>query len=640
MCGIIGSVNKPIDQSVLETISHRGPDGRGWFQHESTCLGHVRLSIQDVSDRASQPFFSKDKQTILVFNGEIYNHWDIRKELEEVDFVSTSDTETVLEGYLKYGKAIFEKLNGIFALCIYDIIRQEVIIARDRFGIKPLYYKLDNNQLQFASELKAIDLGNDELDFKSISNYIRFLWSPGRRTPAINVEKLLPAEMLTVNLSSGELTSAKELFVKGRFDGNRQSTSEDELIDQAESLLIQAVERQLLSDVPVGFFLSGGLDSSLLVAMARKLNPEKKIQCFTIDTSSFAGSEGFSNDLDYAKLVAEHLNVDLEVVSADVNIVKDFDRMIWFLDEPQADPAPLNVYNISQCAAKMGYKVLIGGAGGDDIFSGYRRHQMLRYERWVSLMPSPLLKLAGAVGKMLIKPTSPGKRRIRKVIDTLNRPKSQRLFTYFDWMDWEVTKNLFTPKIKAYLDSTDPYEFFGEKLGEIPNERNLLNRMLHLEMNTFLVDHNFNYTDKMGMAAGVEIRVPFLDNDLVDFTYSLPPELKLNGNTTKYILKKVAERYLPHDVIYRPKAGFGAPVRTWITNDLRDFVSERLSKERVEERGIFDYQALSTLIQRNIHNQIDVSYPIWAILAIDSWVDQFYLKNENVPQMPVTEQND
>lgn len=624
MCGIIGSINHHLGKESLFRIAHRGPDDSGWFEHKNVTLGHVRLSIQDVSEMAHQPFLSKDGNTVMVFNGEIYNHWEIRKGLEErgVNFKSTSDTETVLEGYLMFGTQVFEMLNGIFALCIYDLLTEKAVLVRDRFGVKPLYYSFEDNKFQFSSELKALEFDANELDYESIANYVKFLWSPGKGTPSKQVKKMLPGELMTIYNDNAKIIINSEVIQSKKFDGTRLLATEEELVDTLDSLLVQAVQRQLLSDVPVGFFLSGGLDSSLLVAIARKLNPSLDLQCFTIDTTAFSKSEGFSNDLDYAQLVANHLDVKLEVVTSEVEIAKDFDRMIWHLDEPQADPAPLNVLNISKRAAEMGFKVLIGGAGGDDVFSGYRRHQMLQYEAIISKIPHSIQKaICGCIN--LIKPNTPNKRRLKKILGTLSKPKKDRLFAYFDWLDWSIVKSIFKSDINDKLNALDEYSFFRTKINEIPKEHNSLNQMLHLEMSSFLIDHNFNYTDKMGMAVGVEIRVPFLDNDLVDFSYSIPPELKLKNNVTKYILKKVAERYLPNEVIYRSKAGFGAPVREWIINDLQPLIEERLSFERLEKRGIFDSKTVLELIQSNREGKIDASYSIWALLAIESWLIQF-----------------
>ena len=624
MCGILGAINLSVKKNTLNLIKHRGPDDSGWFYHKQVSLGHVRLSIQDTSKLAHQPFLSKDGKMVLIFNGEIYNHWEIRKVLENngIVFRSRSDTETILEGYLIYGNKIFEMLNGIFSICLYDLLNEKIVLVRDRFGVKPLYYSYNSKTFQFSSELKTINFDPLQLDHATISNYIKFLWSPGVGTPSKQIRKMLPGEICTVTQENGSIKKISEFINVSKFDGSRNHSSEAELVDKLDFLLNQAVRRQLLSDVPLGFFLSGGLDSSLLVAIARKLNPKDKIQCFTIDSTSFARSEGFSNDLDYAKKVAKQLNVDLEIVSSNVDIVNDFDRMIWHLDEPQADPAALNVFNISQRAASMGYKVLIGGTGGDDIFSGYRRHQLSIYEKNISKIPQFVLNLLG-IFKNLFTPSTPNKRRLNKILSTFNKPKKDHLFAYFDWMEWDKVKRLFNKDLQSDLDSIDEYGYFRTIIEDIPDEPSFLNQMLHLEMNSFLVDHNFNYTDKMGMAAGIEIRVPFLDNDLVDFSLKLPPELKLNKSCTKYILKKVAERYLPNEVIYRSKTGFGAPVRKWITQDLFPLLEHRLSKDNIEKQKIFDYNQVWNLITNNKKGKIDASYSIWAILAIDSWYRQF-----------------
>ena len=627
MCGILGSINQPLDNDSLKIIKHRGPDSEGLYAHGLFNLGHVRLSILDLSSDADQPYVSKSGNLIIVFNGEIYNHWELRRDLENkgVEFRTTSDTETIIEGFELEGISFINKLNGIFAFALLNKSKNELLISRDRFGIKPLYYDLTDEKLLFASELKAIASLNQEINIKALSNYLRFLWSPGIDTPFEGIKKLLPGEIIKLSLEKDKLISERSFLQVPTFNGSRLLKSEEELISDLEKLLLQAVDRQLLSDVPVGFFLSGGLDSSLLVAMAKKLRPNEALQCFTIDTTTFSKSEGFSNDLNYAKLVADYLKVDLEIIPSEVDIAQEFDKMVWYLDEPQADPAPLNVYNISKRAKRMGYKVLIGGAGGDDLFSGYRRHQLISFEQIVQSFPQVIHKMISYLS--FFKPTTPAKRRLLKLLKTFNHKKANRLFTYFEWLEWEKVIDLFNKDYHQQLKDLDEFDFFKQKLQEIKEEKALLNQMLYLEQKTFLVDHNFNYTDKMGMAAGVEIRVPFLDNDLVNFSYQIPPGLKLKGKETKYLLKKVAEKYLPHEVIYRSKAGFGAPVRKWITEDLADMLEERLNEKAIQEHGIFSYPSVRKLIDQNKSNEIDASYPIWAILAIDSWYRQF-VKNE------------
>ena len=311
MCGIIGFLNINVeDERYLEIASHRGPDDKGVYIGKNIILGHNRLSILDLSENGHQPFISKDDKFILVFNGEIYNHWEIRKELRNLgyNFNSTSDTETLLNGYRHFGKGILNKLNGIFSFAIFDKEKNQLFIARDHFGVKPLYYYHKHEQFAFASEFKTIwstNFFDIELNKNALPNYLNFLWSPGQNTPFKYLKKLLPGHYICLDLEDPNIVAQPQKYYEIPFIGKYSHESENELIDKLDILLQNAVKRQLLSDVPVGFFLSGGLDSSLLVAIARKLSPEKKIQAFTIRVDIDKGDEGFVDDLYYAKKVAK-----------------------------------------------------------------------------------------------------------------------------------------------------------------------------------------------------------------------------------------------------------------------------------------------------------------------------------------------
>jgi len=627
MCGIIGAIGKveEIHKNAISFIAHRGPDSEGSFMQKGLLLGHTRLSIQDLSENGNQPMFSSDGRYVIIFNGEIYNHQELRKELlSDIKFKSKGDTETVLYGYIKYGVDILKKLNGIFALAIFDKKTEDIIIARDHFGVKPLYFYQDNERFLFGSEIKSFLTFNIDkaISIESLSNYVSFLWSPGYMTPFAHVQKLLPGNFLKFNISKfAECNSIA--FYKEEYHQFKKSYSEEALIDQLEEKLLHAVERQMLSDVPVGFFLSGGLDSSLLVAMARKLYPKRKFNCYTIDVGKTnANSEGFSEDLFYAKEVAKILNVDLNVVKADIDIVGLFDKMIWHLDEPQADAAPLNVLKIAQLARDDGIKVLIGGAAGDDLFSGYRRHKALNYEKYFNNIPK-----WGRNGiQFLIKTlpsNTPAFRRIKKLFANLDKTSRQRQLSYFEWLPRDTVYSLFSNEYKAHLTHYNPFEYFDQIEKEMPAFNSDLDRMLFWEMKTFLVYHNLNYTDKLAMAVGVEARVPYLDLDLVEFAQQIPAEMKMKNKEVKYILKKVAERYLPKEIIYRPKTGFGAPVRQWITKDLNNLIQDRLSPEKIKKRGIFDANKVWKLIEDNKSGKVDASYSIWSLLAIESWCIQF-----------------
>jgi asparagine synthase (glutamine-hydrolysing) len=333
--------------------------------------------------------------------------------------------------------------------------------------------------------------------------------------------------------------------------------------------------------------------------------------------------EGFEDDLPYAKKVADDLNVDLHIIPADHNIVDQFDHMIWHLDEPQADPAPINVYNISKGARELGIKVLLGGTAGDDLFSGYRRHQALKYDQYLDIVPTQFRKLLKK-GINLLPSNKPLSRRLQKLSRDWDKPLDKRMLGYFNWLpDEEYVFSLFQNEILKGDDSYSVYSYFNKILNQQSSNLSPLDRLLYLEIKTFLVDHNLNYTDKMSMAAGVEARVPYLDKELVEFAGKVPMNYKLRNGETKYILKKVAERYLPKGVIYRSKTGFGAPIRDWLRNDLKPMVNERLDRDFLSKQGIFDPDAIQEMIKKNDSGKFDFSYTIWSMLAIQSWLKQF-----------------
>jgi asparagine synthase (glutamine-hydrolysing) len=628
MCGIIGIIgNDPYDFIIdaTKSIRHRGPDDSGTYFENNVGLGFRRLAIQDLSHNGHQPMISEDGNYIIIFNGEIYNHNDIREKLQtKYTFKSTSDTETLLNGYIEYGAKILNLLNGIFAFTIYDRTKKELFIARDNFGIKPLYYYLDKQSLIWGSEIKSFlsyQSFDSTLDYTSLVNYITLLWSPGEATPFVKVKKLLPGHFIRVktdDLNSLEIVKYYDI----NFTGNYSKKTEEELIEELDTRLFNAVKRQLLSDVPVGFFLSGGLDSSAIVAMAKRINPDLKLNCYTIDSGLKDSQEGFSDDLHYAQIVAKHLDVNLKVVNGSINILKEFDKMIYHLDEPQADIAPLHVYNICKQARQDGIIVLLGGTAGDDLFSGYRRHQALFFEKYIKWIPNWSIYLVKGVLKK-IKTINAKIRRLKKVLNEIKKTKIERMIGYFSWISLDTAKSLISENHQSSIINYNPQDVFKKALLNIPKEKNDLNLLLYLELKYFLCDHNLNYTDKMSMATGVEVRVPFLDKELVEFSTTIPPHLKLKGTTTKYILKKVMEKYLPHEVIYRPKSGFGAPLRDWIINDLDEKIKASFTKERIDSIGIFDYEKVQELIKSNSNNEYDASYSVLSLLSIDSWYNQF-----------------
>lgn len=625
MCGIAGFSGQfePILLAAMaDAIAHRGPDGDGSYSSldETVGLAHRRLAIIDLSPTGAQPMTDSATGVTITYNGEIYNYRELRAQLEAAGarFFGHSDTEVILRLYLDRGRDVLPLLNGIFALAIWDPRDRSLLLARDGAGVKPLYYAEPPSGFLFASELKAL-LACDEVDRAidphAVWLYLTYLWSPTPNTMLRAVRKLEPGCALLVR--DGRIAERWRFYElpypTPRFDGDAQAAA-----SAVRTALDEAVRRQMVADVPVGAFLSGGLDSSAVVACARRHAPGQRIQCFTIETAHSTAEEGFVDDLPYAQRVAAHLDVDLHTIRVGPEIVSHFERMVRHLDEPQADLAPLNALMICELARSHGIKVLLSGAGGDDIFTGYRRHFALMQERWWNWLPAPARAALGATARAL--PTgAPFVRRVRRAFGDAGLNGDERLASYFTWLPQADSAPLLAPALRAQFDGWSPLAPLVDSLRAIDGERDPLNRMLFLEAKHFLCDHNLNYTDKMGMAVGVEVRVPFLDPDLMRLAASLPAEFKQRGAEGKWILKRAMEPELPRDVIYRPKTGFGVPLRRWLRHELRELVDDLLSERSLAARGLFDPSAVARLRQMDTAGRIDAAYPLLALCSIELW---------------------
>tara|TARA_B100000886_G_scaffold339663_1_gene305810 strand:- start:771 stop:2102 length:1332 start_codon:yes stop_codon:yes gene_type:complete len=435
-----------------------------------------------------------------------------------------------------------------------------------------------------------------------------------------NIKKILPGTISELDLEKMSFKSSK-FFLEPESNDYWDYTEKDwvKIIDEK---LNQAVERQMLSDTPIGYFLSGGLDSSLLVAMARTQFPSKKIECFTIDQFRGSNQKGYSDDLPFAKKVSEFLDINLNVIYDRAMWVDFFDKMIWHLDEPQADLAPINVSKISKQAKLMGIKVLIGGAGGDDIFSGYRRHMAAIFNDKINLLPKPILSI---ISKTIHSFSSSNHifRRMKKLTRDWDKGSNQQLMGYFNWLPNELTiSKIFSNKVYNEVKNYDPYNYGLNILSSKTNSQ-LIDKLLMLEQKTFLIDHNLNYTDKLSMLHGVEARVPYLDNDLVELTTHIPQNFKIRKGISKYILKKVAEKYLPDDVIYRSKTGFGAPLDDLLESDFKFIIQKYLNEKKIKEDNIFNHKTISEILNKNKQGDVSYNYNILSLLSIQSWLKQF-----------------
>lgn len=629
VCGIVGIQARNGSPAAIEScvslLAHRGPDDRGTYADASqgVALGHTRLSILDLSAAGHQPMLSPDGQVALVYNGEIYNFRELRAELEGrgVAFRSGSDTEVLLHWYLQEGMAMLSRLNGIFAFALHDRRSGEVLLARDALGVKPLYVAEGSHGVAFASEIKALlPLVRDEakLDPRALHRYLSFLWCPGDGTPLAGVRKLGPGEAAIVK--EGRIAKRWTWYELPARRGTIATLGREEAIAVTTEGLRTAVHRQLVADVPVGAFLSGGLDSSAIVAFARERVSD--LCCFTIESPG-GRDAGEADDLPYAKRVAQHLGVRLDVVNVDAGrMAGDLEAMVRQLDEPLADPAPLNVLYISRLARENGMKVLLSGAGGDDLFSGYRRHLAIRYQGVLAAIPQPIRSGLAAVARRLDQRGAVGRRASRLFANADESP-DRRLAGYFAWAREGDLLSLYSADMRAAVAGIRADQPLVDFLAGIPAGQSRLDRALALEQRFFLADHNLTYTDKMSMAAGVEVRVPFLDLELVELAARIPDRFKQRGRTGKWVLKKAMEPFLPRDVIYRPKTGFGAPLRRWMRHELRELLRDLLSEQSLRRRGIFDPAAVQRLIADNEAGRKDAAYTLLSLLCIEIWCRAF-----------------
>jgi asparagine synthase (glutamine-hydrolysing) len=654
MCGIVGfqgAFTAPLLERMTDAVAHRGPDGAGSALlavegQPLTALGHRRLAIIDLSEGGHQPMTvvadepgGAQEGLTLVFNGEIYNYRELRAELAAAGhaFRSNSDSEVLLHLYERDGLGMLAKLNGIFAFAIHDarltnrpegVERGALFIARDQLGVKPLYYAQTARGLLFGSEIKALLCDRQlsrEIDPAALHYMLAYLWTPAPQTVLAAVQKLEPGFAMLVQ--SGRV-KRKWCYYDVPYDGTRVLTGFEQTAETVASCLETAVRRQLVSDVPVGAYLSGGLDSTAIVAMMRRAQPDQRITCFTIDFPAHANSEGNPPDLPYARRAARHLGVDLVEVMMEPSAIGRLPEMVALLDEPQADPAPINALLIAERARAMGIPVLLSGVGGDDLFSGYRRHWALSFERTWSWLPRPArcglqaLASAAANGERFGQ-SQPALRRLAKMFAYAGEDADRRLISYFWWSTERLRRGLYSDDFGARLAEVDTAAPLLRSLARIGSERDPLQQLLYLESKHFLADHNLNYTDRAGMAAGVEVRVPLLDVDLVRLATRIPAEFKQQGRTGKAIFKRAMEPYLPREIIYRPKTGFSAPLRRWLRHELRETVDDVLDPATVRRRGFFDPAAVSRLVAQDRAGAVDGAYTIFALICVELWCRRF-----------------
>lgn len=633
------------------SVAHRGPDGAGavLIQTEGqppTGLGHRRLAIIDLSADGLQPMSvapdaggGMQSGLTLIFNGEIYNYRELRQELIAAghQFRSASDSEVLLHLYERDGLNMLSGLNGIFAFAIHDarasgrpegMARGGLFLARDQLGVKPLYYAQVGQGFLFGSEMKALLCCSElprEIDDTALHYMLAYLWTPAPRTMLEAVRKLEPGAALVVH--AGRVQRQWSYYTVP-YDGTRSGSDERTLAGRLAGHVQDAVRRQLVADVPVGAFLSGGLDSSAVVAMMRRALPDKRITCFTVAFSGDDGGDDMGVDLPYARQAAAHLGVDLEEVPVSSGAISRLAEMVELLDEPQADPAPINALMIAERARAMGIPVLLSGVGGDDLFGGYRRHWALSFERRWAWLPRAVRVGVQSAASRAASGSSRGQshalvRRASKMFAHAGEDQDRRLAAYFWWSTEQVRRALYSPSFAQRMQHTDTAAPLLASLRLIPAEKDPLQRMLFLDTRHFLPDHNLNYTDRAGMAAGVEIRVPLLDLDLVRFATQVPSAFKQRGRVGKALFKEAMQPYLPRNLIYRRKVGFGAPLRHWLRHQLRGTVDDTLAADVLRRRGFFDAAAVRQLVAADRAGAVDGSYTIFALMCFELWCRRF-----------------
>jgi len=655
MCGIAGfqgDFGPELLARMTAALAHRGPDGEGrallpGFGARAVGLGHRRLSIIDLSPEGAQPMTAQCPRCgcgslhdlALTYNGEIYNFAGLREGLRARGHVfhSGTDSEVLLHLYADEGVEMLSRLNGIFAFALYDgrergrpegVRRGDLFIARDGLGVKPLYHATTESGFLFASEIKALLQHPGlprELDPVAVQHHLAYLWAPAPETLLRAVRKLRPGHAALVR---GGAVAREWAFYDLPYGAEPLDATPAELADRVHEAVRTAVTRQLVSDVPVGAFLSGGLDSSAVVAMMKRARPESRPACYTIGLSDERMTEGNPADLPYARKVAAHLGVDLRVVEVDSGMIGNLERMLWLLDEPQADPAPINALLIAEQARRDGIPVLLSGAGGDDIFTGYRRHRAVALERAWGWLPAPARRMLGASAGAAANGALGGMdghvaRRAVKALAYAGLDADRRLAAHLWWTPEALRRSLYSADLAWQLEGHDTARPMLESLARIPAERDRVNRMLYLDTRHFLADHNLNYTDKAGMAAGVEVRVPLLDPDLVALAARIPTRWKQRGGVGKWVFKKAMERDLPREVIYRGKTGFGAPLRSWMKGELRPLLDATLGERSLRERGLFDPAGVRRVLELDRAGRVDAAYTLFSLVCIELWCRMF-----------------
>jgi asparagine synthase (glutamine-hydrolysing) len=633
MCGICGFVQKAgrekadpgLLQAMLRTIVHRGPDDEGAYLAEDVALGARRLSIIDLQG-GHQPLSNEDGSVWIAYNGEAYNFPEIRAELAGRGhrFKTRTDTETLVHAYEEWGENFLDRFRGMFALALWDGRKRRLLLARDRIGIKPLYYApLEDGTLLFGSELKSLIAHprlERKLDLKALDLFLTLEYIPAPHCIFQGVRKL-PAGHLLI-YQDGRFNIRKYWDIEGGGGGGASAASPpanpEEAADGLYDLLKESVKLRLISDVPLGAFLSGGIDSSCIVGLMRELGASP------LKTFSIGFQDKTYDELDYARRMAKKFSTEHREFVIQPRALELTEKLIRHLDEPFGDFSIFPTYLVSQLAREQ-VKVILSGDGGDEIFGGYEHYQAQ------ALAGKPASRAAAwTLGPLLrrLPPSSKKKgfwNKLRRFMQGLDLPPAARHLRWMIFLSSEQKKQLYAPGLwnaserKKEILEEEPWAALFTRLRAFDP----LNAELFLDLKTYLPDDILVKVDRMSMAVSLEARVPLLDHKVVEYVFGLPGTWKLRGGKSKWIFKKTMERLLPPEIIHRPKEGFSIPIKHWLRTDLRDMLLDHLSQERIAREGLFHYPAVKKLIEAHLAGRENYSHQLWALLVFEVWKENY-----------------
>ena len=617
MCGICGVLNYGLKEKVPEEVmakmndclGHRGPDDSGYYFDKYVGLGHRRLSIIDL-EGGHQPIFNEDKNIVTTCNGEIYNFKSLREELisKGHKFYTKSDTEVIVHLYEEYGRDLVNKLRGMFALAVWDSNKEELTLARDRLGIKPLFYAVQDDKLLFSSEIKSIlnsGLYEKNIDYQALHNYLSFMTTSGRRTIFEGVSRLLPGQMLIY--SKGQIK--KDIYWRPPVS-SKKKVSWGDFYD----ILLDSVKSHLVSDVELGAFLSGGLDSSAVVGLMSKIM-DRPVKTFSI---GFSGDE-YYNELPFARAVAAHFKTDHQEFVVTPDLVKVLPKIIEYFDEPFAVSSALPLYFLSQLAREK-VKVVLSGDGADESMAGYHhRYLALKLARHFDRNPF-LKKLPLKDGLKIVMGSKRNK--VDKFFSQIDSNPEDRYFRYMTKFQEEQKKSLYSDSLRQETTSFNSGNVFSHYYEEA-NVDDFLNRYLYLDLKTSLPDEMLTKVDRMTMAHGLEARVPFLDHLLIEYVLPLSSKLKLKGKTPKYILRKAMKGILPRSILKRKKHGFEVPVDEWIRGKLKEYIKEYLNEDRIKREGFFNWDTVKGFLDDHCQHKANYGHQLWILLMFGIWHEKY-----------------